>query len=365
MDQSPSPLSIAQPRITKVTFLEQLSVFAQVVFAFSSLAVFLCGISGHAYYLTASEGYDEVFTVVGSLFVFPFVFVAYRLLYPYFPTFNSQLESTLWYNGLRVALAVVYGIQQGFLLAYLTHYVSRLCYVFLLGDIVLLFLMILSTKFTSVWANLYVLLMAVKMGIFWPILDQSKTKDNPFANLNNTLGPNGLLAILMTTIPIIQFPVLISKLGGGSTTIVDAYTGNMAAVFAHTLHYMDVLELYFQGQERLKFADDVQYLLLLFALMGFVSCNLYYISLFFSDDTVQRIVKKFQPTAMDAMETTKDETLLHYFMWVVFFVDLPYACMRFIAFLVHGTTISTFFAKNLMMMASVAMLMVQHSRERK
>ena len=141
----------------------------------------------------------------------------------------------------------------------------------------------------------------------------------------------------------------------------------MAAVFAHTLHLLDTLELYFMGLERLKFPDDVQYLVLMFSIMGNVTCNLYYISLFVKEDTVERTLKRFQPSSIDvfsADEQTKDEALLHYFVWMIFFVDIPYSTMRGISWAVHTTQLSPFFAKNLMMLAAVAMLMVRHSRQK-
>ena len=342
------------------TLLLLVSLVASVFFVF--------GILNKSDLLFNESGWNEVCTVLGSLFVFPVMSIVYEFVAKRLPRLSKSTESTLWFYGLRIALLCVYCVQQGLFMTYLVLYSGSLCWLFLIADIPFLVLQLISTKFTAIWMHLYIIVLAVKFGVFWPNLDQSDAADNPFANRDNQLGPNGLLATLMLTIPVIQFPVLISRLKLGMS-MTEAYTTNMAAVFAHLLHFLDVLEMYMLGLERRAFASDVQSLILIFVMMGLITSNLYYIALFFNDDTVERMLQKLQPNTFDALGggnsvAGEDESLLHYFVWVLFFIDLPYGTMRFVAFIVHGTKISTFFAKNLMMMASVIMMLVQNSKKR-
>jgi hypothetical protein len=342
----------------------------QLAFSIVASAIFVFGVVNRADIITGEDGWNEIFVVLGSLFVFPFVSLLYETFQKYVPfSISKDKEAVIWIWGLRIGLFCVYCVQQGLFLTYLVIYTGAASWAFLVPDIAFLLLMTMSTKFSTIAVNLYILVLAAKFATFWPNLDQSDASVNPFADRNNQFGPNGLLACLMLTIPIIQFPVLLSRLQVGMS-ITQAYTTNMAAVFAHLLHYLDVLEMYMLGLERNGFAGDVQSLILIFVLMGLVCCNLYYVTLFFNDDSVERMLQKLQPNqVLDALgggaeQNSNDDTLLHYFVWVLFFIDLPYATMRLVAFVVHGTKISTFFAKNLMMMASVTMLLVQNSKKR-
>jgi hypothetical protein len=365
---SAAPAAVGSSPDAPRTRKQALIAFAQLGFSFVMCVCFIIGLTGHADIFTQTSGWNEVFTVVGSLFIFPIATATYNAVSFLLPQVTKQTEALLWLHGLRVALFASYIGQQGLFLAYLVTYSGSLTWLFLIPDVLYILLMLGSQfygKFPSLWVNLYILTLGGKLAVFWPHLDQSDT--NTFANKDNALGPNGLMATLMLTIPIVEFPVLISRLKTGMP-IVEAYTFNMAAVFAHTLHFLDVLELYFLGLSRKDFAADVQYLLLIFSVMGHVASNFYYVSLFFSDSSVEQVMYRFQPTAivdvLASKDATQSENLLHYFVWVLFFVDLPYGAMRFVAFCVHGTRISTFFAKNLMMMSSVTMLLFQHSRKR-
>jgi hypothetical protein len=361
---------MGQPAGEPESTTQRIITSLQLAFSIVASAIFIFGVINRADLITGAEGWNEIFVVLGSLFVFPIASLAYETILRYFPfSVSKRQETKIWIWGLRIALFCVYCVQQGLFLTYLVLYSGPACWVFLVPDIAFLLLMTLSSKFSTIAVNLYILVLAAKFAVFWPNLDQSDASINPFADRENQFGPNGLLASLMLTIPIIQFPVLLSRLAVGMS-ITQAYTTNMAAVFAHLLHYLDVLELYMLGLERNSFASDVQSLILIFVLMGLVSANLYYVTLFFNDDTVERMLQKLQPNqVLDALggggdQNNNDDTLLHYFVWVLFFVDLPYATMRLVAFIVHGTRISTFFAKNLMMMASVTMMLVQHSKKR-
>lgn len=370
-DSSSRRVSVmGQPGGAPETTTERIMTSLQLAFSMVASVIFIFGLVNRADLITGEDGWNEIFVVLGSLFVFPIASLVYETVQRHFPfTISKKTEATIWMWGLRVALFCVYCVQQGLFLTYLVLYSGPTCWIFLLPDIAFVLLMVLSSKFSTIAVNLYILVLAAKFAVFWPNLDQSDAAVNPFADRNNQFGPNGLLASLMLTIPIIQFPVLLSRLAVGMS-ITQAYTTNMAAVFAHLLHYLDVLEMYMLGLERNSFAGDVQSLILIFVLMGLVCCNLYYVTLFFNDDTVERMLQKLQPNqVMDALgggaeQNSNDDTLLHYFVWVLFFIDLPYATMRLVAFVVHGTRISTFFAKNLMMMASVTMMLVQHSKKR-
>lgn len=416
-------------------------VLAQVLFFVVAIVVFSLGISGLSSKVTGSSEYDEIFTVMGSLFIVPFVVIVLRFVTPYAPSVTPRRQRYIWYFALRAVLLVSYVAQVAILLVYMATYMTdvsdRMYLLFLAPDIIVFILMLLPSRFTTVWSHLYVIVMAVKLGLLWSYLDAGPSSggflgrafdvvsvgaaptravpplnsfyngagqcaavlralwnggpipfsrriplDSPTAlsyvldsssrafntagdsisDTNSELGVNGLLSTLMLSIPMVNYPAILSKLQSGMT-IFDSYAHNMAAVFAHTIHLMDVLEMYMLGVQRLTFASTVQYMILIFSLMGFVSCNIYYTSLFFSDAAVDRMIRRFQPTAMDSLETASlDQTLLHYFMWVVFFVDLPYAAMRWVAFCVHGTQLSTFFAKNIVMLVAVSMLMMYHGR---
>lgn len=425
------------------TLLSTASFVAQIAFFIISIVVFSLGISGLSSKITDAPGYDEIFTVIGSLFIVPFVVIVLRFVTPYLPKPNPNVERLLWYYTLRAVLLFSYVAQAVILIVYMATYMTdvpnRLFLLFLIPDSIVFILMLLPSRFTTVWSHLYVMVLAVKLGLLWSYLDNegvqsgggildgigglgrgfntasstskstsSSDGDSGFAisglkkvsevvvalwngdaipysrtaslsdvldyssrtfstadsisNKNSELGVNGLLSTLMLSIPMVNYPAVLSKLQSGMS-IFDSYAHNMAAVFAHTIHIMDVLEMYMLGVQRQQFAATVQYMILIFSLMGFVSCNIYYTSLFFSDAAVDRMIRRFQPTAMDSLETASlDQTLLHYFMWVVFFVDLPYAAMRWVAFCVHGTQLSTFFAKNVVMLVSVAMLMMYHAK---
>eukprot|EP00758_Cryptobia_borreli_P001164 Tbor_TRINITY_DN1995_c0_g1::TRINITY_DN1995_c0_g1_i1::g.3549::m.3549 len=210
-------------------------------------------------------------------------------------------------------------------------------------------------------------LSSAKANIINPILSSTSggTYRSSFRDRSVAFGSNGFTAVLMMSIPIIYYPVIISKLEAGMP-ITEAYSTDMAAVFAYTIHFMDFLELYMIGFERQSFQPDVQYMMVMFSIMGFMACNLYYIELFFRSEEMETMVKHFQPIAatvdsgFSAAGTGKDEALLHYFIWAVFYIDIPYASLRWIAFCVHGTVISFFFAKNILMITSVGMMVIYH-----
>ena len=336
------------PIIRVLHLVQQLlrEVFAATIFTTSPLAslvasvFFVFGILNKSDLLFNESGWNEVCTVLGSLFVFPVMSIVYEFVAKRLPRLSKSTESTLWFYGLRIALLCVYCVQQGLFMTYLVLYSGSLCWLFLIADIPFLVLQLISTKFTAIWMHLYIIVLAVKFGVFWPNLDQSDAADNPFANRDNQLGPNGLLATLMLTIPVIQFPVLISRLKLGMS-MTEAYTTNMAAVFAHLLHFLDVLEMYMLGLERRAFASDVQSLILIFVMMGLITSNLYYIALFFNDDTVERMLQKLQPNTLTPLvvATVSREKMKVY-------CTILYGCCSsltyrmgqcdFVAFIVHG-----------------------------
>jgi hypothetical protein len=132
---------------------------------------------------------------------------------------------------------------------------------------------------------------------------------------------------------------------------------------------MDTIDMYFiLLQPSSSFSDDVRYMLLMFSVMGAVACNLYHVLLFFDMDDgsdtaagAVRLRRLGDVAALSSSEGTKDERLLHYLLWLLFFVDLPYAAVRLVAFVVHGTQISVFAAKNFMMVTASTILVINHS----
>jgi hypothetical protein len=377
---TPQALPISQPSssgdddsgsgVTKLAFR-----IGQILLVIVSLIFFFFGASNKANIIVQTDGYNEVFLVLGCLFLGPVIYTLYELATKFCaPTMKPSTELKLWTWGIRVAITLSFLAQAACLMVYLYAYVGQECLAFLVADIILLAIMLLRMSWTSLWTTIYVLIFAVKIGIFWPNLDPSATDNhssttpapsgNHFLSIYNDLGENGWLATLFITIPIIHFPVHLSRLPTAGS-IPEAFMSNMGAVFAHMLHYLDTLELYFLGVKRTGLPVDVQYLILMFSLMGCVTCNVYFISLFYQDDTVEKTLKRFQPSVVgvfSAEEGVKNEDLLHFFLWMLFFIDLPYAALRGIIWIVHGTDLSVFFAKNLMMMASVATLIIQHSR---
>ena len=326
------------------------------------LAVFFLaiGASKNGQRLLHAGEWNEFMTVtsVCTLFflAFPLYGVARRVL-------PSMPSTTVISYALRALWVAVYIMQVAGLIAYLTMHNDKLNYLFLIPDIALA-LLIFRTKATAFFATLYVLILCVKMMILWPALTTAN-----FNSPNNPLGPNGLKVLLLLTIPNVQFPVLTARVGKG-TDLFDAYTQNMAAVFTHTMHVMDTIDMYFillqpQGDD---FSVDVQYMLLMFSVMGAVACNLYHVLLFFDMDDgtdgaagAVRLRRLGDVAALSGREGTKDERLLHYLLWLLFFVDLPYLAVRLIAFLVHGTQISVFLAKNFMMITASTILVINHS----
>lgn len=103
--------------------------------------------TGHAKAVTQVDGWNEVFTVVGSLFIFPIVTATYNAVSFLIPQVTKQTEALLWLNGLRVALVAVYMGQQGLFLAYLVSHCGALTWLFLVPDVLYL-LLLLGSQFS-------------------------------------------------------------------------------------------------------------------------------------------------------------------------------------------------------------------------
>mmetsp|Transcript_32426 Transcript_32426/g.100303 ORF Transcript_32426/g.100303 Transcript_32426/m.100303 type:complete len:343 (-) Transcript_32426:26-1054(-) len=327
----------------------------RVALAIVACFCFVVGAANRAHSIGAA-GWSEVFVIFGTISLFYLLFPLYGVARKVLPPLPPS-RTLAWV--LRGMMLVLFVVQQVSFLLYLVYHQGALCYLFLIPDVVLLVLG-LRTRATAVWATVYILNTCVKMCVLWPNLADGEfnAKDNPY-------GPNGLKALLLLIIPMIQFPVLTARLAQGAD-LFEAYTQNMAAVFAHTLTVMDALDLYLMGANRDSFPFDVQYMLLMFAMMGQVACNLYHVLLFFSIEDAtegQLRVRRFGEVAglSAKADATKDERLLHYLLWMLFFVDLPFGAVRFVAFLVHSTRLSVFVAKNGMMMTACVMLVLHHS----
>jgi hypothetical protein len=300
--------------------------------------------------------WSQVFTVFGANTIFWLMFPLYNVVRGWLPPLPPPHMLSWIMRGLMLLLYIV---QQVSWMVYLVYHLGPLCYLFLIPDVLLLILGT-RTRLTAVWATIYILVTGTKMCVLW-----SQLSENAFNSKDNTYGPNGLKALLLLIIPMIQFPVLTARLAQGAD-LFEAYTQNMAAVFMHTLHVLDALDMYLMGANRESFPYDVQYMLLMFAMMGLISCNLYHVLLFFSveDATESHLrVRRFGELAgLSAKgDGMKDERLLHYLLWLLFFVDLPFAVVRLVAFLVHRTQLSVFLAKNAMMMTACVMLVLNHS----
>lgn len=329
----------------------------RVALALVAVFAFIVGVADLGEKIGAPQ-WSEVFTVFGAITLFYLLFPLYGVARRILPPLPASRTMAWVLRGLMLTLFIV---QQASFLVYLVYHRGPLSYLFLIPDAVLLVLG-LRTRLTAIWATLYILVTCTKMAVLWGDLGKPSfdAKENPY-------GPNGLKALLLLIIPMIQFPVLTARLAQG-VDLFEAYTQNMAAVFTHTLHVMDALDLYLMGANRDRFPNDVQYMLLMFAMMGQVACNLYHVLLFFGvEDAAEghlRIRRFGDVAGLSAKaDATKDERLLHYLLWLLFFVDLPFAAVRFVAFLVHSTRLSVFAAKNFMMMTACVMLVLNHARE--
>ncbi|RNF25699.1 uncharacterized protein Tco025E_02136 [Trypanosoma conorhini] len=207
------------------------------------------------------------------------------------------------------------------------------------------------------WPAPYVFAQAGKLAVLWSALGAAMASAT-------RMGADGLLGALMLTIPVVQFPVLLSRLRVGMS-LTRAYTTNMAAVFAHVLHFMDVLQLYFTGTELGQFPVNVKLLVLFLAIVGHTTSNMYYTALFLKDEETVRFLRRFGARGEDGTdliartERPRDDELLHYFLWTFFFIDLPYAVVRLVALAVHGAAVSVFLGKNFMMAVGVVMLLLR------
>jgi hypothetical protein len=337
---------------------QQWSIFKNVVRVLCLLVaifLFVVGVAGAGDKLGAPE-WSEVFTVGGAISLFYLLFPLYTVARVKLPPLPPAQTLAVVLRGLML---FIYVIQQVSFMVYLVYHEGNLCYLFLIPDIALL-LLGMRTKWTAVWATGYTLVAGTKMCVLWTHLS-----DPNFNSKNNPYGPNGLKALLLLIVPMIQFPVLTARLAEG-VDLFEAYTQNMAAVFTHTLHVLDSLDMYLMGSTRETFPYDVQYMLLMFAMMGLVSSNLYHVLLYFNkeDATESRLrARRFGDVAgLSAKgDGTRDERLLHYLVWLLFFLDLPFVAVRLIAFVVHNTQLSVFVAKNGMMMTACVMLLLNHS----
>ncbi|KEG09514.1 hypothetical protein DQ04_05091000 [Trypanosoma grayi] len=350
---TPPPPSSWRTRVVQIGWL----LFTVVAFF-----LFVVGLSRNSRAVVRVDGWDEVFAVVGAYWFFPAATAAYHLA-ARMPFITRALEAKLWFYALQVLLLLTYVAQQGVFIAYLVRYVGRHCWLFMIPDVAVAAMMLASqrVRFAWQWPTLYVLAQAGKLAAFWSEMDRNFEATTP-------MGADGLLGMLVLTIPVVQFPVLISRLRAG-TSLTKAYTTNMAAVFAHVLHFMDVLELYFSGREMRNFPGSVKPLVLFFAVMGHITCNMYYATLFLKDDATARFLRRFEEPSQDGTdfliaptEPGRDDELLHYFLWTFFFIDLPYAVMRIVALVVHGKDVSAFLGKNIMMMLGVVMLLMRGRR---
>ncbi|KAF5220287.1 hypothetical protein ECC02_006723 [Trypanosoma cruzi] len=345
------------PRVIRV------GSFAFILLAF---VMFVLGMSGKSHIIVRVKGWDEVFAVVGTCCFFHPATVVYQWA-SRMPCMARLQESRIIFHALQFLLSLAYLAQQTVLMAYLVLYFGPFCLLFLISDIAIAAMMAMTMLLQSLpmpiarhWPAFYVLGQAGKLVVLWSALGEPMVAAP-------RMGVNGLLGTLMLTIPVVQFPVLISRIRVGMS-LTKAYTTNMAAVFAHVLHFMDVLELYFTGVEVRQFSGNVKLLVLFFAVMGHITCNLYYASLFFKDEETVRFLRRFEePRGDDAdliarTEQARDDELFHYFLWTFFFIDLLYAVMRLVLFVVNGTDVSVFLGKNFMMIVGVVMLLVRASR---
>lgn len=392
--------------ITPLSWIQKLIFIGKIVVAILAIILFIFGAAGEAKLWTRGvSGFDEVFCIIGACTLFLFTKDFYgpiRKLIPPLPPVHILTRIVV---GMHVLLVIG---QVGVLQAYLVEYVGIAMLGFLGVDLLLLPVVVFD-QYATIWATLYVVLTNVKLYLIW----RTAFFNPDFTASRTSLGPNGLLAASLLTLPVIQLFIITSRLKRG-LDLLSAYTTNMVAVFAHTLHVMDVTALYMTGShDESAISGDSQYLYLALSIFGGVAANLYHVLLFFptQDDATPatsnaitaalggvgggggrytaagaggffdtatssggalralggRSGKRRGGGARDvaslgASEGTQDEGLVHYLMWLVFFVDLPFGSVRLVSWWVNGGILSSLAAKNLMMITAATHLLIVHSK---
>lgn len=424
------------------SFKQKAVVAFKLIVAIFACVVFIFGAAGAANEMTGQQGFDEVFLVVGASVLFLFVvpiFNALRRILPALPSVDVLYKCCV---ALHVSLVIT---QVAVLQSYMVRYVGVGTLGFLTVDL-LLIVTVVFDQWATAWATVYIALTNLKFYLIWRVAFFSVE----FLDSVDSLGPNGLLVACLLTLPVIQFFVLTHRLKRGMD-LFSAYTTNMVAVFAHTLHVLDVTALFMSGSQRSVAAEysDSMYLFLFLSITGGMASNIYHVLLFFpsNDDDDDRLHANSKAmnalgeyfgksnraiinmrgglfddnngsggsggigiggggggatlvarggmfgggggsrrgrrgggagaggkggsrtrsgartvASLGASEGTQDEGLVHYLMWLVFFVDLPFASIRLISWWINGVQLSSLFAKNVMMCVSAIHLLVVHSR---
>jgi len=121
----------------------------------------------------------------------------------------------------------------------------------------------------------------------------------------------------------------------------------------------------------------VQNLILLLTIISFLTANMYYLALFVKKHPEERsssAATNFsflnQLSSLTSVDNTSgeeefssyDEDMLHYLIWLCFYIDLPLLTARIVLWTSHGVPLSLFIVKDIKMITVVLTMMVKHSK---
>eukprot|EP00759_Apiculatamorpha_spiralis_P053120 PhF_6_TR6106/c0_g1_i4/m.8987 len=357
----------------------------RVLFGLFFTAVGLCGLvlgvlgSLAPWYLNWDKDVSQPLAILGWYTFFPYLFVTCFLLHERYsnnntnsnttsasPTHASTHSTIPWSLVLRVILVLLYAGQQILLDWYLIILTDSLSILyFLIADVFVLGCHLSSkTRLERLGAYSYPIVMCVKLGQLLPVAEKTISQ--------SIFGPSGLVVSLLMSIPITQLPVQISLLDSGRS-LHDAMTYQMDAVFAHTLHVIDSLNLFFMAFDPLwTFTGAVQNLMIILTIISFLTANVYYLALFVKKHPAEQnnnnssmsfaggnssmagnlsmFSSRFEAMfthdgvagggtqQQQQQNTSYDEDMLHYLIWLVFYIDLPLLTTRVVLWASHGVS---------------------------
>lgn len=376
--------------------------------------------SGDAIFL--NDGLGEVLTVLGTYFTIPYLFIliTFIALSNRF-TLLPFLKKDFGLLPLHVMLAVtfvLFMVQQAFTDKYLALLRGDELLGFIAWD-VLTALMYGYFRLTSPYAGMmYTVMYMSKLAAQWNY--------NYLSENQQFFGPNGILAMLFMTIPIIQFPLyvagsldeseddndlLTTTFGGAGASgaangkagkkksgshLADAFTKRFNLFLAHLLHSLDIISLYrfsFIDEEEIGQSDvytlcptPFKNLLAVLICVAFCANNLSILHLFhqrkgYRDAEIPFLPKRLQEasrrvedeTAQNEVSGSREESenasyqrrIFLYFMVMAVLCDLPLLVSRLELWRKDYWKLDIFIAKNCKNIADVIILMMRVDRNKK
>lgn len=203
---------------------------------------------------------------------------------------------------------------------------------------------------------------------------------NPF------FGPNGVLAMLFLTIPIIQFPLYVSgATGDQSVTIVEDFSTRFNLYLSHLLHSLDVISIYrFSFTAPVTTVDYVKCpapfksLIIMMIALSFCGNNISILHLFYRRkgvedaeipllpqrflDASRRIERDHAGVKTDREVASHQRRMFQYFLFMLVVCDVPMLIARLELWRKSYWKLDIFVAKNLKNIIDVLMLMMRSDR---